>query len=247
MRLHPRAFRLLVTLFFFLPAGFAVAQTEPDTVRRKSELPTGPGQVPTQERPQQQAPVRQQPPAQQPQVQQRAPQALENPSLMDRLYTGGGFGLQFGSFTNISLSPILGYMATEKFWFGGGLIYQYQNLRMFDIYGRPMGRSSRQNYGAKIFAQQEVLNLEQSFLNGRILVHGEYEVLNLQYEGTNAGGQVDKFRRVATTPLIGLGYRQAIGARATADLYVLYNLSNSIYTPYSNPVFRFGFNIPFRR
>lgn len=246
MQLHLRTFSLLAIVFLFLSAEVAVAQTEPDTVRRKNELPTGPGQVPTQERPQQQPPVRQQPTVQQSPVQQ-APLAQERPSLLDRLYTGGSFGLQFGTFTNISLSPILGYMATEKFWFGGGLIYQYQSVRIFDIYGRPLGRSSRQNYGAKIFAQQEVLNLEQSFLNGRLLAHGEYEILNLQYQETNSAGQVEKFRRVATTPLIGLGYRQSIGARATADLYVLYNLSNNPYSPYSNPVFRFGFNIPFRR
>ncbi|QCR21664.1 hypothetical protein [Pontibacter sp. SGAir0037] len=241
----------LAALLLFLALGFtAQAQTQPDTVRRKTELPTGPTPVPVERTPQQTRPI---PPVQTPPpvaapVEQTAG-AEERPTLMDRLYTGGGFGLQFGYYTNISLSPILGYMATDKFWFGGGLVYQYQSIRLEDYYtGRPAGRVSMQNYGVKFFVQQEFLNLEESFLGGRILAHGEYEILSLQLKEQDSFGNILSSRRTEDTPLLGLGYRQRLGGRgASADLYFLYNLSNSPYTPYSNPVIRFGFNIPLGR
>ncbi|WP_187270246.1 hypothetical protein, partial [Pontibacter qinzhouensis] len=203
-----------------------------DTSYVKPTLPAGP---PPGQRPQVQDPVRQQAPE-------------ERPTIMDRLYTGGSFGLQFGTVTNISVSPILGYMATEKFWFGTGVIYQYQRVRTYDLRTGHRGAVTLQSYGTKFFAQQELLNLVNINLGGRILAHGEYEVLRMQYAETDPNsGQVYRNNRVEATPMVGLGYRQSMGGRATADLYVLYNLSNSIYTPYRNPIIRFGLNIPFRR
>jgi hypothetical protein len=175
---------------------------------------------------------------------QQIPVTQERPSMMDRLYWGGGFGLQFGTFTNVSLSPIIGYKATEKFWLGGGVIYQYRSVRTFNFQTGERGRIVSHNTGGRVFAQQELLDMSRSFLGGRLLAHAEYEVLNISAVDRNTG---QSSRRVVTTPMAGLGYRQQIGARATADLYVLYNFSDNIYTPYNNPIVRAGFNFPFRR
>ncbi len=48
----------------------------------------------------------------------------ERVPLKDKLVFGGSMGLQFGTFTNINLSPILGYKVTKNWipccnWFRG--------------------------------------------------------------------------------------------------------------------------------
>lgn len=51
-----------------------------------------------------------------------------------KLSLGGNFGLQFGDYTIINLSPQLGYDINEKFTLGTGMGYSYfkQNKRSYD-------------------------------------------------------------------------------------------------------------------
>lgn len=219
--------RLLSLLVLFLVISMtAFAQTEPDTVRRKRELPAGPP-VQTQPQPQNQPRVVQpQPEVIRPQVVR--PGDEEEQTLLDRMFWGGSFGLQFGTFTNISLLPVIGYRATETFWVGAGAVYHFQRYQ----------RMSLNNYGARVFAQQQVFN--------NFLVHGEYEQLSVEYLRENyTTGTYDRLRQSKGMPMAGLGYRQRIGEKATADILVLYNFNDTYPSPYSNPVIRAGFSIPF--
>ncbi len=221
---------LLLMLCISLPV---FAQT-PDTVYRKPELPTGPP-VPVQgnkqDTPQR---VQENPVVVQPQQDGLKMQDIEEEkSLMDRLYYGGSFGLQFGSYTNISLLPILGYKVTEKFSVGPGFVYHFIRT----------GGQTFQNFGGRVFAQHEVLG---GLLNsGTILVHAEYETLSYENYWRTQNGTYELSRRSVSTPLAGLGYRQSAG-RASFDMLLLYNF-NDLDSPYSNPVIRAGFNIPFRK
>jgi hypothetical protein len=218
---------LAFVLFTSLPAFAQV----PDTVYRKPELPTGPP-----------APVQEVKPAQK-RVQEKpvvvqVPEAelqeeREAKALIDRLYFGGSFGLQFGTYTNISLLPILGYKVTDKFSVGPGFVYHF--IRS--------GGQTFQNFGGKAFAQLEVLG--GVINNGAILVHAEYEALSYENYWRTTNGTFELSRRTVYTPLAGLGYRQSAG-RASFDMLLLYNF-NEIDSPYSNPVIRAGFNIPFRK
>lgn len=222
-----RSFRLLTFLvLFFLVATTAFAQTEPDSVRRKRELPAGPPAQP-QQQPQQQPRVVQpqpQPEVIQPQVVR--PEEEEERTFRDRMFWGGSFGLQFGTFTNISLLPVLGFKATESFWLGIGGVYHFQRYQKVNL----------NNYGGRFFAQQQVFD--------NFLIHAEYEHLSVEYPpGYFNPGSIDRIRESKGIPMAGLGYRQRIGERATADILVLYNFNDSY--PYSNPVIRAGFSIPF--
>lgn len=216
---------LILTLLLGSTTAFAQT-TEPDTVRRKRELPTGPTVEPQQQR---------QPRVTQPQTEVIRPQVVrpgqEQPqTLMDRMFWGGSFGLQLGTFTNVSLLPVLGYRATETFWLGSGAVYHYRRFQGVSIH----------NYGGRLFAQQQVFN--------NFLIHGEYEMISVEYPtripGTNT---YDYNRRFVGLPMAGLGYRQRIGERGAADLLLLYNFNDSFASPYSNPIFRAGFSFPFRR
>ena len=49
----------------------------------------------------------------------------EPPSLRDRIFFGGNFGLSFGNLTSIVISPIAGYRITPKLSSGLGIRYEY--------------------------------------------------------------------------------------------------------------------------
>jgi len=235
---HVRFFMRMSTLMLILLlTQQSFAQVEPDTLRTKPELPTGPPMPVPQEQPRPKPRIPAQPPVQpepEPGVAQPAVIASEEKvPLIDRLYWGGSFGLQFGTYTNISLLPILGYRATEKFSVGGGIVYHY--IRS--------GGQSLQNYGGRAFVQHELLG--GVIDNGAIVAHAEYELLSVEQLWV-VRGFLESRRISVGMPMAGLGYRQRISDRASFDLLVLYNF-NEINAPYSNPVIRAGFNIPFRR
>ena len=219
---------LSLLVLILLISTTAFAQTEPDTVRRKRELPTGPPAQLPQPRPQALPRVVQpQPEVIRPQVVK--PGSEEEKALLDRMFWGGSFGLRLGTYTNISLLPVLGYRATETFWLGIGGVYHFQSHR----------GTSLHNYGGRVFAQQQVLN--------NFLVHAEYEQLSVEYfSPNNSTGAFEQRRLSKGIPMAGLGYRQRIGEKAAADLLVLYNFNDTFPSPYSNPVIRAGFSIPFR-
>jgi len=218
-------FTLLVLLVFSFTAS---AQVEPDTVRRKRELPTGPPAGTTQ-------------PRQQPRVIKQTPQPVETQepeeeklSTKDRIYVGGSFGLQFGTYTNISLLPIVGYKVTKRWSVGTGIVYHYIKS----------GSISLNNYGGRAFTQMELFNIGE----GAVLAHAETEVLSSEYITFDQAGYYNgQRRRTIMLPLAGLGYRQRISDRASFDLLLLYNFSQDEANPYDNPVIRAGFNIPISR
>lgn len=217
------------TILFLLTISFtAFAQVEPDTVKRKRELPTGP-------------PAGTQQPRTQPRVIKQLPAPVEQQkiedeemSFKDRLYSGGSFGLQFGNYTNISLLPILGYRVNNKWNVGVGAVYHYIKS----------GSISLNNYGGRAFTQLELFNL----FEGAVLAHAETEILSSEYITVDYNGYyTGNRRRIIALPLAGVGYRQRVSDRASFDILILYNFSEDEANPYNNPVFRAGFNIPLTR
>ena len=49
----------------------------------------------------------------------------EKPPLRERLFFGGNFGLQFGTVTNIEISPLAGIYLTPRLAVGPGIRYEY--------------------------------------------------------------------------------------------------------------------------
>lgn len=150
-------------------------------------------------------------------------------NFMDRVCFGGGGGFSAGSnYTAINVSPIVGYMFTNRFSSGVGIIYQYINYKNIDL--------KTNNYGGSIFSRFNVT--PQFFL------HTEYEGLN--YERFNVvGGEVRTERLYSPSLFLGGGYFQPLGARGGVSFMLLYNLiydqDNSSYPqPY---VIRVGFSL----
>ncbi|MBA3970669.1 MAG: hypothetical protein H0X46_00710 [Bacteroidetes bacterium] len=141
-------------------------------------------------------------------------------NFWDKVFVGGNMGLQFGTVTFADVSPLIGYRFTEKIAAGVGATYQYYHYKdkFYDF--------ETNVYGGRVFGRY-------SFTES-LFGHVEYEYLNLEAFDFNR-------RRVDVGSLMaGGGYIQKISDRAGIVAMVLYNFTESAYTPYSNPIFRIG-------
>ena len=154
--------------------------------------------------------------------------SADNPRFWDRVYTGGNLGLQFGNQTLVDVSPLIGYMFTERLSFGRGFTYQYYRLNSIDY--------STHIFGGRLFGRYLVIK--------NLFAHAEYELMN--YEGItidSSGIQSDPRRVDIHSMFIGGGFRQPIGMRSAFLIMVLVNLIDDDYSPYNNPLIRAGFTI----
>ena len=152
------------------------------------------------------------------------------PSFMDRTYFGGNFSLQFGTFTAIVISPIMGYMVTPRLSVGPGITYQYLKGEAYNYLGQLYSYDSN-IYGAKVFARYNV--------SPWMFLHTEYESLKVDYPSETGLGLE---RNWVPGFFIGGGVFQSVGGRAGLGLSVLLNvLHDDIKSPYnSNLIIRAG-------
>lgn len=127
-------------------------------------------------------------------------------SLKDRMYFGGGFGLNGGSdsFGNrywyVGLNPIVGYMFTPQFSAGLGIQWQH--------YSYPDNDITIDQYGISPFMRYNF---------GQLFAYTEYSVLNTPVFGNTERRNFDRL-------LAGLGYSQPIGRRSAINVMALYDL-----------------------
>ena len=156
--------------------------------------------------------------------------SMKGAPLKDRIVTGGGLGLGFGSVQDyFSLSPMIGYRLTAKLIGGTGVTYRYTNYKVYNP------SIKLHDYGVNPFLRFMVYR--------NIFLQTEYEYLNYEFpvnaaETTRMG--FDSF-------LAGGGFIQPLGERAAFYLMALYNFSyqqGTQYSPYDSPiVVRAGINI----
>jgi hypothetical protein len=166
----------------------------------------------------------------------------EEKSLWDKIYVGGNLGLQFGTTTDVEVSPHIGYYITPRWSAGVGLTYNYYNqapnyyYKRFEthIYGYnlftqlslipDMGRTLGFGYGISIIGHAEL---------DQISLENDFKVVNPSDEG----------RFWLTSFYVGGGIRQAVGQRSSIYLLVLWDLNQDLnsynYNP-SNPTLKLG-------
>jgi hypothetical protein len=148
--------------------------------------------------------------------------AFSQAQLADRLYYGGNIGLQFGTVTVINFSPLIGYKFTPRFSAGPSITYMYYNYSSY----------SRNYFGGGAFARFAI--------NENLFVHTEYELLRFKEE---TGNPYETIVATVADLYIGAGYKQPTGANSFLNVLLLYNLNQSYFSPYQNPIFRIGFGI----
>lgn len=145
-------------------------------------------------------------------------------SFSDRLFSGGGLGLSFGTITQINVSPMIGYEITEKWAAGLGGTYIYYRDNRYD--------ASTNILGGRLFSQY--------YITESILLHSEYELISFE-DYLNEG-------RINVKSLLGgAGYRSRVGGNSFIYILALYNFGNPFGTNppgyfISNPVLRMGFS-----
>lgn len=149
----------------------------------------------------------------------------EEATTRERLFVGGGLGAAFSSYyTNVSVSPLIGYNITSKFAGGIQVSYRYTNYK-----GRPS--ISISDYSISPFVRYRVY--------APFFLHVEYEYLNY-YDPQDA------IRKYYNSVMGGVGYFQTFAPRGGFYLMALYNLSfqstsYTDYSPYDSPLlFRAG-------
>jgi hypothetical protein len=159
----------------------------------------------------------------------------EPPPIRERIFFGGNLGLQFGTITNVQISPIVGLWVLPRVIVAGGPNFTYYQ----DPYDKTM------IYGGKFYSEFFLIrDLSQVLpLGGQtgIFLHLEDEVLSLEsdYWG-NQSTTAERF--TINTVLAGGGISQQIGSRSYINFMVLWALNESIYTVYSNPEIRVSFS-----
>jgi hypothetical protein len=166
-------------------------------------------------------------------------QQIKNPKkfkepFWDRVYFGGNFGFQFGTYTYINVSPEAAYKVTDNFFAGIGFTYQYiKDKRYYPYY-------STNAYGGKLFARYYVWR--------DLFAQAEYDPLYLTYYDyyyDATGNYIDRIKQSTWVHdiLLGGGYRQWMGNKAYVSLEVMFNINESLYSPYRNPIIRIGFGV----
>jgi hypothetical protein len=157
--------------------------------------------------------------------------SLKDVPFKERIVTGGGLGLSFGSAQDfVSVSPQIGYRVTAKLIAGTGLTYRYTNYKIF----RPSVKLH--DYGVNPFLRFTVYR--------NIFVQTEYEYLNYEFPFTNR----ETIRKGFNSFLAGGGFVQPISDKLSFYVMALYNFSYdsspTSYSPYDSPlVIRAGINI----
>lgn len=144
-------------------------------------------------------------------------------------FFGGMLGGSWSSYGgSLEVAPVVGYKVTEDFHVGSRITYIYSS---YDYPG--YGRKSFNDYGASLFARHRFLKM--------LFAHVEYEVLSVEYfTDPNSSATA---RRTINNLFVGGGLFQSMGGRGFATIAILWNVLDSQYSPYSNPIIRVGFGV----
>ena len=137
---------------------------------------------------------------------------LKNLPFKERIRLGGSFGLSFGTFTNINVSPMAGYQITEKLVGGVGATLMWFKSSYYNY--------NTINYGGRAFLMYQI------FLVVNIIA--EYETLNVPMSYQK--------RTWLSSPMFGASYSQPTGGKLIRAVHftALYNVNyNNQIDPYN--------------
>jgi len=149
----------------------------------------------------------------------------------ENLFFGGNFGLSFGNYTQIIVSPQVGYHFNKYFAAGAGINVQYVSQKYYDYNGNDLYKINQGVYGFNLFGR--VYPIKQAFI--QVQPEFNYVTSKLKFEDGNIPTQ--KYTNVAPSLLMGVGV--GLGG---AYISVMYDVIQNKYSPYSNkPFINIGF------
>jgi hypothetical protein len=145
-----------------------------------------------------------------------------------KIYVGGYFGMSFGSYTNIEVSPIVGYNFTKDFNMGIGVIYNYYAYDVPNYTGFGTTRVSSSNWGGRLNASYTLFNL--------VSLGAEYQLLSVDVYGYDDLGSLNSRKELINILFLGGGIRQKIGRNASMFIMAYYDVLQNKYSPYNDQV-----------
>ncbi|NSW95853.1 MAG: hypothetical protein HPY62_14180, partial [Bacteroidales bacterium] len=135
----------------------------------------------------------------------------EIPPLKERIFFGGSFGLQFGTFTDIQASPVIGLWVLPRVGVATGPNFRY--------YKDPLDRTTI--YGGRTYVQyvflRDIASIVPLNIHLGLFLHGEYEILSLESSFFKYP-PYDSERFLTKTFLAGGGINQPVGKRASVNI-----------------------------
>jgi hypothetical protein len=160
----------------------------------------------------------------------------EPPPLRERIFFGGNFGLQFGTITDIQVSPVVGLWVLPRIAVAVGPDYRFYKYKY----------DQTNIYGGKGYLQyvviQDISSIIPIEIHTGVFLHFENELLSLQSSFWKTT-PITTERFYVNTVLAGGGISQQLGKRSSMNFMVLWTLNDSGYGVYSNPEIRISFNL----
>lgn len=147
--------------------------------------------------------------------------------------------------SRIDVAPMVGYHVFDRFIIGLGPHYMYLSQKS----QYPGGYSYQTHaYGLKGFGRFMLITRGEELLPfklfSELFVQAEYEGLSLE-KNIWVPPYTEDGRYIYRGMLLGGGFTQRIGGHNSVSFTMLWNLNQPEVTPYSNPLFRIGFNAYF--
>lgn len=171
---------------------------------------------------------------------------IERKTLRDKIFFGGSIGMVFGNVTRIDILPQAGMWIIPQWAVGFGGRYSYRRER-FNIIGGQSNPYKTHIWGLSGFTQiLPIPDLDKTFkigIHGGIVFQGEWEGLYLDKGTLDPLTPNPSGKSWVHIILVGGGYRIPVGERAALNILLLWDLTNSKYSPYTtNPLIRLNVN-----
>jgi len=158
------------------------------------------------------------------------------PPLKERIFFGGSFSLQLGTFTDIELAPVAGLWVFPRLAAAAGPSY-----RFYKFLGEKTDILGFRSYLQAVFLR-DIDKFIPLGVHTSVFFHFENEILSLESDFWKPPASEPRPKRFyVNTPLAGGGLSQQIGRRSSINFIVLWALFDSDYPLYSNPEIRVSF------
>ncbi|WP_212002406.1 hypothetical protein [Chitinophaga sp. HK235] len=159
-----------------------------------------------------------------------------------RLILGGSLGMVFGDYTNVDVSPLVGYRFNDYIAAGVNVNAQYGQYKSYDYYGNTLTRDKYTIFGGGIWGR--VYPVPMLFVH----IQPEYNAITQKstYYDSNGAKQNLSTNYGVPSLLIGAGYTQSVGGRVGIGFSLMYDVIQDNRSPYrSNLIYRVGAGIGF--
>lgn len=169
-------------------------------------------------------------------------QEEEPPGRKGRFFFIPEIWMSFGTRTYIDIAPMVGYYAFDRLALAIGPHYIFQTQNANAYYPTSYQTHS---YGLKGFARFSLITNAEEFLPinlfSELFVHAEYEGLSLE-KAYYVPPYTEEGRYIYNGFLVGGGLSQRVGMHNSVSFTILWDINQLTVSPYSNPIFRVGFN-----